>query len=125
MTNQIENQYRHGDVLLHPLDDKGRRLTETVEPPADAERLDRVILAYGEATGSAHVLTGDVTVWDAGGQRYVRIGDGGATLVQERFGKVLDAPDGHAPEQIAPGEILRYIPQREQTPDGEWVRVAD
>lgn len=120
----ITNQHRHGDVLLTPLDDNGNPLRDKYkEPPADAKRVKRLILAYGEATGSAHVVEGDFWTWEENGVTYV-MNEVEAILQQERYGKVLDAPDGHAPQTMQP-DVRRYLPQQELTLDEEWVRVAD
>jgi hypothetical protein len=48
--------YRQGDVLIAPID---RRDLPPGMVPAPRDRLGRMVLAYGEATGHAHVVTGD------------------------------------------------------------------
>jgi len=97
--------YRQGDVLL--------RKVATV--PTGGRRLGehRVVLAEGEATGHAHVLTGSTLVlWAAGEQRYVTLA-GPGTLVHEEHGAIAVRPGTY--------EVVR---QREYTPQ-EIRRVAD
>ena len=51
--------YRQGDVLLIPVQIRTNLKSEKVR------RVAKVTLALGEQTGHAHVLEGDMEVWDA------------------------------------------------------------
>ncbi|GHJ45210.1 hypothetical protein Cs7R123_25520 [Catellatospora sp. TT07R-123] len=48
--------YRQGDVLVQPM---AREALPVGLVDAPRDRGNRMVLAYGEATGHAHVLTGD------------------------------------------------------------------
>ena len=100
--------YRHGDVGLF-----------AAELPAGAilERTEGIVLAEGEVTGHAHrIKSGPVSLWNAGKQRYIIVGEGGAMLDHEE----------HGPLPIAPGTYECRI-QRvfDYTKEEGWRRVAD
>jgi hypothetical protein len=100
----IKGQHRHGDVALNPVSAEDREPLER----------GRIVLALGEATGHAHVLTGDVVMWSVEGQRYVKVGAQGATLTHEE----------HGVQTVAPG-TYEVIIQREWSLEGEWQQVID
>lgn len=107
--------YRQGDVLLVKIDKLPKGTNEVA--------LDRVILAYGEATGHAHVLERekvkplmkhprpDKPAWDAGAERFIEVMEA-ASL------KHLDLPRGdrptgeHADVPLEPG-LYQVVRQRE------------
>lgn len=78
--------YRHGDILL-------RRVGE--RPQAAKQRQaegTQVILARGETTGHAHVLTGGaLALWELGNRLWVELPAGG-TLTHEEHGVVALPP---------------------------------
>lgn len=93
----MEKQYRHGDVFLN----------EVVSVPEGAKEIakNKAILAYGETTGHAHVLTGaGVKMWNVGTQDYVTV---------ETPSKL--AHEEHGVQTIPPG-VYEVIHQREYTP---------
>ncbi len=94
------NQLRQGDVLL--VRDEVPSGMETIVVAHDS-----VVLAYGEATGHAHVLQGSgLTVLESeGGARYVQV-PGGATLTHQE----------HSTLQVPPG-TWRVVRQREYMPE--------
>ena len=97
----MTQQYRHGDVYL----------VATNSLPAGATELPRgrgdVILAYGEVTGHAHRIHERTAVlWDADGQRYLTVDEGGAALTHEEHARI-DLPAG----------CYRVVIQREYAPD--------
>ncbi len=102
-------QYRQGDVML--VEVKAFSLTEAKPVPRDR---GRVVLAYGEVTGHAHVID-----------------DALAELFEERDGRIYLKASGpvdlvheeHGTIAIAPGtyEVIR---QREYNPS-EIRRVSD
>lgn len=96
--------YRQGDILIKPV----------AEIPAGAKQAEP-ILAYGEATGHAHCLTGDGLVFrDPESQRlFVKVMGGSASVVH----------DEHRTVALQPG-LYEVIGQREYQPD-EIRRVAD
>lgn len=102
----IKGQHRHGDVALNPV--------AALPSEATKGENERIVLALGEATGHAHVIQGDVYLWNAGAQRYVVVGQGGATLTHEE----------HGAQAVAPG-AYEVIQQREWGLEGEWQTVID
>jgi hypothetical protein len=94
MTNNQTNRkeilmYRQGDVLLRPVN--------AVPDGLKAVPLDkgRVILAYGEVTGHAHAVEGDVELLAADleemEQRFLRV-EAGAQIVHEEHGTITLPP---------------------------------
>ena len=104
--------YRQGDVLLR----RAKSIPKDLKPvPLDA---GRVILAYGEVTGHAHVVEGNVELLaadlDEMSQRFLRV-------LSEA--KVIH--DEHATITLPPGDYP-VIRQREySSADMEPMRVAD
>jgi hypothetical protein len=73
--------YRQGDVLIRPV----AEIPEALRPvPRDK---GRVILAYGEVTGHAHVVLGEVEFLaqdlDEMAARFLRVEAEGATVVHD------------------------------------------
>lgn len=105
--------YRQGDVLVAPLD-PGALPPGLVPVPRDGR--GRLVLAYGEATGHAHVLTGDRVALlcppDDPSALHVRV---------EGYGRL--AHDEHGAITLPPG-AYRVVRQREYTP-GRIRPVAD
>ena len=100
--------YRQGDVLI----------VRVESLPADAFPVvtgeDRVVVAYGEATGHAHVLASDdVDLFQHRREQFVRVGSGGAELVHDEH-ETVPLPEGD----------YRIVLQREYTPE-EIRPVAD
>lgn len=100
--------YRQGDVLIVGIESL----------PADAFPVvtgdDRVVVAYGEATGHAHVLAADdVELFQHRRDQFVRVGSGGAELVHDEH-ETITLPEGD----------YRIVLQREYTPE-EIRPVAD
>ena len=83
------NQLRQGDVLLQPVDRLPDGLEEITGP---------VILARGEATGHAHVITlpeterHKVRYWNGGAERYI-----------QALERVTVTHEEHAPIVLEPG----------------------
>jgi archaeosine-15-forming tRNA-guanine transglycosylase len=98
---------RHGDVAVLWAD----------ELPAGATRVGGpIVLAYGEATGHAHRVTGgNVSLWDVGTQRYMMVEGGLATLDHEE----------HGPVTIQPGTYRVVIQQAWDPFTEQGRRVAD
>lgn len=112
MSNQPLPRYRQGDVYVMRTDEK---------MPADvklvAREKGRVVLAYGEVTGHAHVIEDEdtelfTTAADAI-DRWLRVGTSGAVLTH----------DEHGPITLDPG-IYKVRIQREYAPEANR-RVAD
>ena len=91
MKNEI---YRQGDVLL-------RRVSFIPETAKPAEKKDahgnaRIVLAYGEVTGHAHVITlpdterHKVRYWNAGAERFLQVMEKVALTHEEHGEIVLD-----------------------------------
>jgi hypothetical protein len=100
--------YRQGDVLLISTEDEptGRRRKR--------DRRDRIVLARGEATGHAHVVTDPgATLYGTSLQkRFLEVlADGGVTLSHEEHGAI----------RLAPG-VYRVVRQREWVAEGSrWI----
>lgn len=104
--------FRQGDVLLVRVDRLPEGLTEV---PRDNGRL---VLAYGEVTGHAHVLDAPAAratlLTTAENERFLRIVGSAAPLVHEE----------HATIVVAPG-LYRQVPQEEWADSMEPRRVID
>ena len=87
-------QYRHGDLLIAKID----------EIPSEAKRINRLILAYGEATGHAHALQ-DGELFDMDGTLFFSLAVETELTHQE-----------HDTIIIPPGDY-QVIRQREYTPE--------
>lgn len=72
-------QIRHGDILLIRVDNA---------EPSKRTREKSLVLAYGEATGHSHVLTGKVKKTSSG----IQVRDN-ATLAHEEHG-IVEIPSG-------------------------------
>lgn len=105
--------YRQGDVLVVPIEKA--QLPETLVP-APRDRRGRLILARGEATGHAHVVTGE-------GLTLLCLPDDiEAMFLHVRvYGRI--GHEEHAPISLPPG-YYRVVRQREYLP-GAIRRVAD
>ena len=104
------NQIRHGDVLLLAVENE---IPQWIKPKS------KVILAEGELTGHAHILTASkVYEWEENGQRYVRVTGELGTLYHEEHDpipvKVLDADTTY-----------RVIQQQEWDLKNQWRKVQD
>jgi hypothetical protein len=107
----MTRQYRQGDVLLCAIDEIPLRAMP--EPSTD----DRVVLAWGELTGHAHVFPAhEARLFrdEASGRAFVAIAEGGAALVHEEH-TLIRVPEGQY-------ELRR---QREYTPQRRPRYVAD
>lgn len=102
--------YRHGDVILFRLSDEGHAKTS-------GERTKRLTLAFGEATGHAHQLRGDLEVLE-------KPGPAGRWLFRVHSPSVLSHEE-HERMVLEPGVYLK-VNQVEYDPFREMiVRVAD
>lgn len=105
--------YRQGDVLVVRIDDD-RLPQNLIQAPRD--RRNRMVLALGEATGHAHVLTGErvslLCPPDDPGRLFLKI-EGHGRLVHEE----------HGPIPLPPG-AYQVVRQREYFP-GAIRPVAD
>lgn len=104
-TPSVLPRMRQGDVYLLRTDEP----IPTDAKPVQRER-GRVVLAYGEVTGHAHVIEDEdvelfTTTADAV-DRWLRVGPKGATLTH----------DEHGPIVLAPGAYKVRI-QREYSPE--------
>jgi hypothetical protein len=105
--------FRQGDVLVAPIDPAALP-AGLVPVPRDGR--GRLVLAYGEATGHAHVLTGDrvalLCAPDDPATLHVRV-DGYGRLVHDEHGAIA-----------LPAGAYRVVRQREYAP-GRIRPVAD
>ena len=105
MDSKTQPRFRQGDVYLVRADGE---IPSGVQPVPREH--GRIVLAYGEVTGHAHVITDAdaelfATTADAA-DRWLRVGPQGATLTH----------DEHAPITLAPG-LYRTRIQREYSPE--------
>ena len=105
--------YRQGDVLVIPLDPTDLP-TGLMDAPRD--RRNRMVLAEGEATGHAHVLTGDRVALLSPPDEPDRL-----YLLVEGYGRLVH--EEHGPISLGPG-AYRVVRQREYFP-GAIRFVAD
>jgi len=69
---------------------QGDVIIEACEPPPNLKRLPHLILAYGEATGHCHEVSGDATLYaDAKGDLYLRANAPVEVLHQEHRAQTL------------------------------------
>ena len=101
-------QYRQGDVFLERLES-----LPAVLQPAKRDN-GRIVLAYGETTGHAHIIEADVVTSfvDAEGTLYLDVAE--KTIVKHQ---------DHADILLPPG-VYRIVHQREYSPQ-EIHRVQD
>jgi len=109
----MSDQITQGDVLLEPI---AALPDGAVEVPA-AER--GVVLAYGEATGAAHVMTpGKTVLWDVAGQRFVTVTE--PDIIRH------DSPGGgHRESTVVPPGTYAVRQAHEFSDEDEFRRVAD
>ncbi len=105
--------FRQGDVLVIPID--AARLPVSLVP-APRDRRGRMVLALGEATGHAHVVTGDGVALLCPPDEPERL-----FLDIEGYGRL--GHDEHGPIPLPPGSY-QVIRQREYFP-GAIRPVAD
>jgi hypothetical protein len=105
--------YRQGDVLIVAID---RDELPGGLVPAPRDRRRRMVLAYGEATGHAHVATGDGVALLCPPDDPARM-----FLVVDGYGRITH--DEHGPIPL-PAGVYRVIRQREYVP-GSVRPVAD
>lgn len=107
----VSQLYRQGDVALVPVE----AIPESATPVARDR--GRLVLAYGEVTGHAHVIDAPeaeaTLLTTEEGERFLRL-VGAAPLVHEE----------HAPITVAPG-LYRLPPQVEWSDELDPVRVLD
>ena len=96
-------QYRHGDLLITPVD----------SIPVGCKKKEDLILAAGEVTGHHHRLSDTAVIYEKGEEMF--------------FDAKLETfltHEEHGPITFSPGKY-RVVRQREYAPDREPVRVAD
>ncbi len=111
-TDALPRHVRQGDVLLVETDDLPEAAT-----PIKRER-GRIVLAYGEVTGHAHVVrSASATLVRHDDERYLRA-----------IAPVVIEHEEHAPIHLPAGD-WRVVIQREYAPDpipaNAWRTVAD
>lgn len=101
-----QQMYRQGDVAVV-------RVSDMPQGAIQRERENgRVVLAHGEVTGHAHVVTGPAELFDADRQTFLRVGEGAEIRHEEH--STIPLPAG----------VYQVIRQREYQPAG-IVDVAD
>ena len=78
---------------------QGDVVFEMAEIPSDAKRRESLVVREGEGH-HAHVMEGDVELFEKDGTIYVRVGVGGARINHQQIG---GGPGEHATQTIAPG----------------------
>jgi len=97
---------RHGDVFLIPM----------AKLPKDAVRTETKVLAYGEATGHSHAITGDAVIYcRPDGSMFVQTGDGVSGLTHEEHGN----------PELVPDQTYGVVLQEEYDPEIGTKRVVD
>lgn len=104
-----------GDVALRQIN---------FEVPANAEKVENAVLAWGEVSGHAHVVTGDAEVFRIGNKVFVCVGSDGAKLEHMKFATRTKAD--HAPITLEPNQVYEVILQNEYNPFAKALeRVID
>jgi len=104
----MQRQIRQGDVLLVAVE-------RPTSPPT--RRTTRLVLAKGEMTGHAHVITAPlIEVWESEDGVIFSLSSEGV-LVHEQHD-----PTGHV---IAAPVTYQVVPQHELNLAGEWREVMD
>jgi hypothetical protein len=81
--------YRQGDVLLIPVP------SIPAEAAPNLRQDGPIVLAYGEASGHAHVIADrEVQVWQHQNVRYLRVPKEGAAVTHETH-RTIDLAPGH------------------------------
>ena len=80
----IRNCYRHGDILV----------IEMNRIPKEARPLNHLVLAEGEATGHAHIVNGEATLYERNGILYLKVHNNDAYLRHEEH-KAINLPIGN------------------------------
>lgn len=105
-----------GDVALRPI---GK-----IEIPETAEKSTDKVLAWGEVSGHAHVVTGDAEVFRVNGKMIVCVGSDGARLEHMKF--ATRAKADHGPITLAPNQTYEVLLQNEYNPFAKALeRVVD
>jgi hypothetical protein len=103
--------FRQGDVLLVPVDEAPPRCTPVLREAG------RLVLAHGEVTGHAHVITdpaAELVSREQAEELFLLVYGDDAVLEHEE----------HDPIAIPPG-AYRVIRQREYAPGDRFVQVVD
>lgn len=102
-----------GDVAL-------RRTSEI----KSEETVKDKVLAWGEISGHAHVITGDAEVFNLNGKMFVVVGGDGAKLEHMKFSSKQEAD--HGPIVLQPNQTYEVLLQNEYNPfDKVFERVID
>jgi hypothetical protein len=126
--------FRQGDVLLIKVN--------SANGVQNLAKMPRVVLAYGEHTGHAHVLDSEKVlplvryrsampkegekqrqIWDAAAERYIQVLEQ-TTLDHRNLLKGDKLTGEHDSIALDPG-TYRVIRQREATDEDDWRMVAD
>lgn len=112
----MEKLEMQGDVALRPID--------KIEIPENAERVEKKVLAWGEVSGHAHVVTGDAEVFLIDGKMIVAVGNDGAKLEHMKF--ATKAKADHGPIILTANQDYEVLLQNEYNPfAGALERVLD
>ena len=103
-----------GDVALKP---SSKKITST-------NTVENKVLAWGEASGHAHVITGDAEVFELDGKMFVVVGKDGASLDHMKF--VNKTKADHDPIQLEANQTYEVLLQNEYNPFNQaFERVID
>tara|TARA_B100000315_G_C14458353_1_gene532525 strand:+ start:123 stop:437 length:315 start_codon:yes stop_codon:yes gene_type:complete len=100
---RIRNGYRHGDILVIGVN----------RIPKEARPLNHLELAKGEATGHAHIVNGEATLYERNRILYLKVHNNDAYLRHEEH-KAINLPIGN----------YKIKKQREYKPE-RWIEVVD
>jgi len=85
--------------------------------PSQAEKIENRPVAYGEQSGHAHVITGNVEMFENGGFMYAKVGPGGARIqhvkeelmTKENWTSVEQGPQAdHGSTLVAAGKTIKF-----------------
>lgn len=126
---QVKKQQFHGgDVQGYAIDKLPKGATKVTS-------IEGRILARGETSGHAHILTGDVEIFEHNGQMFAVVGKDGAyhqhykeaNITEETFKADRNISDcDHTKECFIPEGIFAIGIDRQYDPhSGVWVRNVD
>lgn len=110
------NLEMQGDVALRPI--------KKINVPENAEMVENKVLAWGEVSGHAHVVTGDANCFLIEGKMIVVVGSDGAKLEHMKFASKEKAD--HGPLTLKANQTYEVLLQNEYNPfAGALERVLD
>lgn len=123
------------EQLFHGGDVQGYRIDKLPKGATKVTSIEGRIIARGETSGHAHILTGDVEIFELNGQLFAVVGKDGAyhqhfheaNIKEETFKVNKNISDcDHTNECFVPEGIIALGIDRQYDPhEGLWVKNVD